>query len=168
MNCREAKAEIALLVGNDLKDAGARESLRRHVSACPECRGHYQRLKQTFRVLEQADKTETFEVRESLWPALSTRLRHRQQEQKPSRRQWWPLASFLAACLVVVAIVNTPAPQHPHAPAVDRGMMSELFPVSSDVSPEPLPDRPETTADDSDASVEKQHKPKPDQTHPGR
>ena len=168
MNCREAKAEIALLVGNDLEDAGARESLRRHVSACPECRGHYQRLKQTFKFLEQADKTETFEVRESMWPALSTRLRHRQQEQKPSRRQWWPLASFLAACIVVVAIINTPAPEHSHAPVVDRGMMSELFPVSGDVSQGPLPHRDEPTTDDSDTPAGKQNKSKPNQSHPGR
>ena len=152
MNCREARTEIALLVGNDLEDASARELLRQHVSGCPECRQYYRQMKQSFKVLEQADKSETYETRESLWPAVSQRLQHRRPEA-PSRRQWWPIATFLAACVVVVAIINAPMPQH--APGshstYDRGIMPDLFAVPQAVHPSvhPAPTtEPATTIED--------------------
>ncbi|MCA9080059.1 MAG: hypothetical protein KDA58_05840, partial [Planctomycetaceae bacterium] len=157
MNCREARTEIALLVGNDLEDASARELLRQHVSGCPECRQYYRQMKQSFKVLEQADKSETYETRESLWPAVSQRLKHRRPEA-PSRRQWWPIATFLAACVVVVAIINAPMPTHNPGthPTYDRGMMPDLFPVPQAVHPSvhPAPTTEPTSVNEEEPEQE--------------
>lgn len=139
MKCREARLEIALLVGNDLQDAAAREVLKQHVSVCPECRQHYRDLKQSLGVLEQADKPSTFEVRESLWPKVSQRLQiRRQQESAPRPKRWWPMAAVMAACVLLLVLIQ-PAPQpSPSGIPMERGM----FPMSLPGVEQP---RPETS-----------------------
>ena len=151
MKCREARQEIALLVGNDLQDAAAREVLKQHVSVCPECRQHYRDLKQSLAALEQADKPSTFEVRESLWPKVSQRLQvRRQQEAAPRPKRWWPMAAVMAACVVLLVLIQ-PAPQpSPSGVPMERGMFPMSLPNVEQPRPNPpvppsdktLPDKP--------------------------
>lgn len=144
MNCREAKTELALLVGNDLPDPADREALKRHVSTCPTCRAQYRQLKQAFSVLEQSEKECTYETRDSLWPAVSARLTKRRSEPQLNLRKWWPLGSFLAACLLVAFFLQ-PIQQHPENRPIDRGLfpsVTPLVPHDHEKPTLPAPDEP--------------------------
>ena len=110
MNCRQAKLDIALWIGEDLTDAGAREELRRHVAACPPCRTHYRRLKKTLGVLEHADREATYDAADSVWPELSRRLDQRSRRPMQGNRfnGWLPFAAMTAACLLLVVVMANP------------------------------------------------------------
>jgi hypothetical protein len=117
MNCREAKTDIALWVGEDLAVPAQREELRRHLSVCPECRSQARRLKSALRVLEAADQDRTYDAADSLWPELANRIQNRAGRDAPSSRfnGWVPLvaATAAAALLVVVLDQQPPAQQFP-------------------------------------------------------
>lgn len=108
MNCRQAKSDIALFIGDDLPDRSRREELRRHVSACPGCRKHYKRLKGTLRVLEHADREPTYDAADSVWPELSRRIEV--QSRSGGRRArfngWFPFVAMTAACVALVVTMN--------------------------------------------------------------
>lgn len=112
MNCRQAKADIALWIGEDLADRGRREELRRHVSRCAGCRQHYRRLKGTLQVLEHADREQTYDVSDSVWPELARRIE--QQSDPGSRRArfngWFPFVAMTAACVALVVVMETQGP----------------------------------------------------------
>jgi hypothetical protein len=137
MNCRQAKADIALWIGEDLPDRDRREELRRHVSACASCRQHYRRLKGTLQVLEHADREQTYDVSDSVWPALSQRIE--QQAESGLRRArfngWLPFVAMTAACVALVVVMET---QGPPAQSLDSNPLpgsvfdfGPLFPGSS-------------------------------------
>jgi hypothetical protein len=115
MNCRHARSDLALWVGRDLTDTQRREELRRHVSRCPECRSHYARLKQTLRVLENADETPTYDAAASLWPELSGRIQQRAASRGPTSRfnGWFPFVAMTAACALLVVVMETRPAQRP-------------------------------------------------------
>lgn len=108
MNCRQAKSDIALWIGDDLPDRSRREELRRHVSACPGCRKHYKRLRGTLQVLEHADREQTYDASDSVWPELSRRIEV--QSQSGGRRArfngWFPFVAMTAACVALVVTMN--------------------------------------------------------------
>jgi hypothetical protein len=103
MNCRQAKADIALWIGDDLPDRDRREELRRHVSRCAGCRKHYKRLKGTLQVLEHADREQTYDVSDSVWPELARRI---EQQSDPGAHRarfngWFPFVAMTAACVAL-------------------------------------------------------------------
>jgi hypothetical protein len=110
MNCRQAKLDIALWIGEDLTDGGAREELRRHVGACPPCRAHYRRMKKTIGVLEHADREATYESSDSVWPELAKRLDQRARRPMQGHRfnGWLPFAAMTVACLLLVFVMANP------------------------------------------------------------
>jgi hypothetical protein len=139
MNCRQAKADIALWIGDDLPDRSRREELRRHVVACPGCRKHYKRLKGTLQVLEHADREQTYDASDSVWPELSRRIeRHAHAGgRRPRFNGWFPFVAMTAACLALVVTMNPDG--SPGVPSHDGGLrrgMLELptFGRSADLS----------------------------------
>lgn len=136
MNCREAQIDIALLVGNDLEDADAREHLRQHMTSCPDCRQHYRNLKSTLPVLGQSEREPTYEVRESLWPAVSQRLQRRQQDAgQLNPRKWWLPGIFLAACVMLVVMIQPPLQHHANQLHQDKGLLPSLPVVEPHTAP---------------------------------
>ncbi len=118
MNCKQAKHDIALWAGHDLDDAFQKEAVRRHVTACPECRGHYRRMKNALTVLERAERPATYVSGDSLWPELTSRISH--AAHRPSTRQnphgltgWMPMIAMTAACCILLLVVNRQPPQQP-------------------------------------------------------
>lgn len=108
MNCRHAKMEIALCVGEDLTDADRREQLRQHLTGCRECRAHFKRLKGMFQVLEQAEEQQTYDTADSLWPSLSGRLgQPRTRRQGPRFNGWVPFSVMAAACILLMIVMQT-------------------------------------------------------------
>jgi hypothetical protein len=113
MNCRQAKADIALWIGEDLPDRSRREELRRHVSACSGCRTHYKQLKGTLQVLEHADREQTYDVSDSVWPELARRIEQQSQPgSRPARfNGWLPFVAMTAACVALVVVMETQGPR---------------------------------------------------------
>lgn len=128
MNCRQARIDLALCVGEDLPDAARRESLRQHVAQCPGCRAHYKRLRGTLQVLESSDRDRTYEVGGSLWPQLATRIRRMEESPGPSARfnGWLPFVAVTAACALLVVVIDLQAPNGgpaPHTHSVARDIL---------------------------------------------
>jgi hypothetical protein len=141
MNCRQAKREIALCVGEDLTDADRREKLRHHLTGCPECRTHYKRLKGMFHVLEQAEGQRTYDSADSLWPALVGRLgQPRSPLQGPRFNGWVPFSVMAAACVLLMIVMEMqPDPHTPIAGSVfQRDMWSTGFRIEHPGGTEPL------------------------------
>jgi hypothetical protein len=112
MNCRQAKADIALWIGEDLPDRRRREELRRHVSRCAGCRRHLKQLKGTLQVLEHADREQTYDVSDSVWPELARRIEQQSQlGSRPARfNGWLPFVAMTAACVALVVVMETQGP----------------------------------------------------------
>lgn len=56
--------------------------------------------------LERADVPATYEVQNSLWPTLSSRLIGPRAARSSEQRRWLPITSFVAACAVLVAVIT--------------------------------------------------------------
>lgn len=141
MNCRQAKTEIALCVGEDLTDANRRERLRQHLSGCPECRGHFKRLKGMFRVLEQAEEQRTYDSADSLWPNLRSRLgQPRPRLQGPRFNGWVPFSVMAAACVLLMIVMET---QPTADTVIYSGMARGVLDAGIHISPDPDPHPPE-------------------------
>lgn len=103
---------IALHLGHDESDPGDWEPVRRHVSACAECRVHYRNLKSSLAVFEQVDSESTYEVQGTLWPEVKSRLRKLPgQRQEPKPLAWAPWVSFAIACVLFLAVWIVPPHQ---------------------------------------------------------
>ena len=118
MNCKQAKAEIALWVGNDL-DESTERSLKRHLSQCLSCRKHWRRMKATLRMLQEADEVPSATEVGSLWPRLSAALSAADdQNARRSRFNGWvPALAVAAACLAMISLSNSTAPVEPQSNA---------------------------------------------------
>jgi len=128
MNCRQARIDLALCVGEDLPEAARRESLRQHVAQCPGCRAHYKRLRGTLQMLEASDRDRTYDVGGSLWPQLSNRIRRLEEAPAPPSRLngWLPFVAVTAACALLVAVIEVQSPsgsRAPSAPNVARDIL---------------------------------------------
>jgi hypothetical protein len=136
MNCRQAQQDIALLVGHDLDDPRERDDVKRHVATCPDCRRYFRRMKDTLKVLGQADAPQTYTATGSLWPVLSRRINDRRREGPRSRFNGWaPFVAMTAACLLMMFVIS-----HPQEPAPGRLMgpptaKGPVLPVMRDMSP---------------------------------
>ncbi len=105
MKCKQAKAFIALWVGNDLEQNSVGE-LERHVTVCPCCRTFWKNIEQTQQVLQQVDES-SFEPlppeSDSIWQEISQRIdRNEEQIQRERFRGGVPAMALIAACLLLL------------------------------------------------------------------
>jgi len=106
MNCKQAKTQLALLIGNDLEPCALQE-VRNHLGQCVGCRQHFERLSRALEVLQAPPRSWNPE-HESLWPKLSTRLASPAAGQKPHRLSGWaPSLAVAAACLAMFWVVSS-------------------------------------------------------------
>ncbi len=101
MNCKQAKGQLALLIGNDL-DGSAVGDIQKHLSQCAGCREHLQQLSSCLEVLQVPAAGAFRADGESLWPRISVRLASPSAGQKPHRLSGWaPTLAVAAACLAM-------------------------------------------------------------------
>jgi hypothetical protein len=106
MNCKQAKTQLALLIGNDLEPT-ALQDVRNHLGQCVGCRQHFDRLSSALEVLQAPPRSWNSE-HESLWPKLSARLASPAAGQKPHRLSGWaPSLAVAAACLTMFWVVSS-------------------------------------------------------------
>jgi hypothetical protein len=96
MNCKQAKAQLALLAGNDLEPAAC-QIIRRHLDQCDACRQHLRRLSSCLEVLQTPSQGPWNLEQESLWPQLSVRLSSGSNERPPHRLNGWAATVAVAA-----------------------------------------------------------------------
>jgi hypothetical protein len=105
MNCKQAKSQVALLIGNDLEPA-ALADVRSHLGQCVSCRQHFEKLSSCLEVLQTPPRGDNPED-ESLWPKLSVRLASPNAGQKPHRLNGWaPTLAVAAACTVMLWVAS--------------------------------------------------------------
>ncbi|QDU81159.1 hypothetical protein Pla110_28960 [Polystyrenella longa] len=107
MKTKHYQTELALLVGDDLPEADAAE-VYRHLSTCPECRGHLQKLKKS------QDRLSDYALSTSEVPSID--LRTRVQKSLPSAAQverrhrllhtWAPAATVVVACTLLFMVMG--------------------------------------------------------------
>lgn len=156
MNCRDSKVAIALHLGNDDADPASWEAARRHAATCQECRQHYKSLKRSMAVLEQSDVEETYEVNNSLWPEVETRLKALATiEKEPQWKSWGPYIPLTVACLLFLMVWINPPQESPSSHSqhkAGRGMSNPFASVIEHSRSVPHPDKAST---DRDQSAEK-------------
>lgn len=123
MNCRESKVAIALHLGHDDSDPSDWEQARRHASICDDCHQHYKNVKKSMAVLEQADVERTYDVQESLWPEIESRLSGLPgQKRDETGRSRAPFISLTVACLLFLMVwANPPQEPDPNRPHNQAG-----------------------------------------------
>ncbi len=105
MNCKQAKTQVALLIGNDLEPTALAE-VRNHLGQCAGCRQHFERLSSCLEVLQAPLRAYNAED-ESLWPKLSARLASPNAGQNPHRLSGWaPTLAVAAACTAMVWVAS--------------------------------------------------------------
>jgi len=101
MNCKQAKAQIALLAGNDLEPVATQE-IRRHLDECGGCRQQLQQLRSCLEALQAPAHDALSGEQESLWPQLSVRLAKQAPQRQPHRLNGWaPALTVAAACSIM-------------------------------------------------------------------
>lgn len=126
MNCRTARKQIALLVGDDLSQPEAAE-LMVHLRACPECAENRREMGASSGVLSACNDEPVRRDHESLWPDVRANLQVMEAYQPPRRRlaPGSVMAVAVAVCVTFAAI----APDLFHA---DRPAFSgQTMPVST-------------------------------------
>jgi predicted anti-sigma-YlaC factor YlaD len=105
MNCKQAKSQVALLIGNDLEPA-ALADVRQHLGQCGSCRQHFDQLSNCLDVLQTPPRGFGPDE-ESLWPKLSVRLASPTAGQKPHRLNGWaPSLAVAAACTAMFWVAS--------------------------------------------------------------
>ena len=130
MNCKQAKTQVALLIGNDLEPAALQE-VRNHLGQCVGCRQHFERLSSCLEVLQTPPRSWNADD-ESLWPKLSARLASPNAGQKPHRLSGWaPTLAVAAACTAMfwVASSHWSANQPVGQPAIYSGSGTSAQPI---------------------------------------
>jgi len=129
MNCKRAKTQLALLIGNDLEPVAVQE-VRKHLDECGSCREHLQRLSASLDVL-QAPVNSTWNAQsESLWPKLSVRLASQGAPSKAHRMNGWAASlSVAAACTAMFLVARHQFP-------------SESAPAQQGIQLEPVLEQP--------------------------
>jgi hypothetical protein len=120
MNCKRAKTQLALLIGNDLEPVAVQE-VRKHLDECGSCREHLQRLSASLDVL-QAPVNSTWNTQsESLWPKLSVRLASQGAPSKAHRMNGWAASlSVAAACTAMFLVARHQFPSESVSPPQER------------------------------------------------
>lgn len=125
MNCKRAKAEIALWVGGDLNDA-AEQSLRQHLGECLSCHRYWQQMKESLRFLQEPGEDSLSVLSDSVWPDLSPRLSSRETMWRRGRFNGWvPAALIAASCVVILYSAFNSSLRHQSLGSPE----GEIFPV---------------------------------------
>jgi len=111
MKCKQAKSQLALLIGNDLEPTALQE-IHQHLGQCVGCRQHFKQLSTALEVLQAAppwsSEQERTSEHESLWPRLSVRLASPVAGERPHRLNGWaPSLAVAAACLTMFWVVSS-------------------------------------------------------------
>ena len=110
MNCKQARANIALWVGHDLDEATC-HLLERHLATCPPCRDHRGRMQTGLTVLTEMKCGDTVASADSVWPAVSSRLSACDAALRAPRFNGWdPAIAVAGIFLAIVSIARTPDP----------------------------------------------------------
>lgn len=150
MNCHDAKLLMALHVGHDDTDVSEWEQVRRHAATCHDCRARYKGLKKAMSVLEEADVESTYEVPESLWPEIESRLDSVQASRNSNRTQpWVPFLSFTVACMLFL-MVAAYQPVGPNGHGDHRPTARGMGPFPAMSPQQHTPVQPEKLARDTD------------------
>lgn len=151
MNCKQAKKQVALLIGNDLEPA-ALQQVRSHLGQCVGCRQHFEQLSNCLEVLQTPARPWSSDD-QSLWPALSARLASTSAGQKPHRLSGWaPTLAVAAACTAMFWVASSHfAPNQPVGQPMIDGIQ---------VQPQPVVD-PAPSFDDEAAPARKQNRSRP-------
>jgi hypothetical protein len=136
MNCKQAKSQVALLIGNDLEPS-ALADVRGHLGQCVSCRQHFDKLSSCLEVLQAPPRGYNSED-ESLWPKLSVRLASPSAGQKPHRLSGWgPSLAVAAACTAMFWVASQHwTPTGSVEQAVPGGM---VYPASQPFRPDGSP-----------------------------
>lgn len=125
------RRQIALLAGDDL-EGEQQDEARRFVDSCPDCRGHWLRLRGCLDVLERAGKTPESGAETSLWPVIESRLQPTVVVRRSDQFNGWiPALSMAAACiaLLIAGQMDGVAPvdfaMHGH----DEARQASVFPA---------------------------------------
>lgn len=105
-----SRRQIALLAGEDLEGVPAEEA-RRSVESCPNCRGHWARVRGCLDLMERVAK-EGAEAGDgaSVWPALEARLSRPVVRGSDRFNGWVPALSMAAACIALMIAGQMEAP----------------------------------------------------------
>ena len=125
MDCKTARHQVALLVGQDLPEADAVQ-LQRHLATCPPCREQRTRLQTTFdRVLSVAESAN--DNSPGLWPAISSAIRVRGVSPGLNARQFngWVAGLAVAATLLAMVTIS----QHLPTASYDYGPDIQAQPI---------------------------------------
>lgn len=137
MNCRTARKQIALWVGNDLSQS-AIESLEHHIENCPKCQERAEALLSSSDVL-LAFNTETVRSpSDSVWDGVRQKIEEDpRREARRSGRITGGL--FLAAAMLLIAVlpdlIATPPAPSVSGYGVDEGSFAPKVILSPDYSP---------------------------------
>lgn len=134
MNCKRARLAIALSVGSDLDENGEAE-LHEHLAECGSCRVHRKDLEGTLGALHGRPDEEPLAMRDSVWPAVSSRLSPRREQRFNG---WIPAAALAASVLMMVAVMREPQPDVPVAGSYDSYQSAPVRGYHW-VMPEPAP-----------------------------
>jgi anti-sigma factor RsiW len=104
MNCRTARRQTALLVGDDLNQTEAAE-LTAHLRGCADCEAHHQELLASVDVLVACNGNPVCRDRESIWPDVRASVEIMETAQGPRRRVSSIGLIVAAACVLFVAVL---------------------------------------------------------------
>lgn len=103
MNCRRARKQIALWVGNDLSQS-AIESLELHIENCPECQERAEALLSSSDVLLAFNSQTVRSTSDSVWDGVRQQIEDDpSRERRRSARVTGGL--FLAAAMLLLAVL---------------------------------------------------------------
>lgn len=101
MNCKSARRQMALAVGEDLTPAESQE-LQNHLLGCPSCQKSWEQQRNGFAVLQCSRTREIHPKSDSVWPALATRLKERElNSPRGEFNGWFAALAVTAACVLV-------------------------------------------------------------------
>jgi len=131
MNCKRAKTEIALWVGQDL-DEHSQFALERHLAECPDCRSHRKRMQRAMNALQGEESVPAGENPSSentlsrLWPEVAVRSASFEDDRRAGRGRfngWVPATAVMAACiLLTLYVIRPPAGQSDFDPNAVAGL----------------------------------------------
>ena len=152
MNCKRARSEIALWVGNDL-DEEAEAKLEQHLAECHHCRKYLREMQASLSTLREPNHDSYRSQFDSVWPRLSTQLPSREKIRRAERfNGWLPAATVVAACLMMAtfSMMNPPGESSaPGAFASDQSALIVLpFPIVPPRQDDPLNFFPIPVGDD--------------------
>jgi hypothetical protein len=133
MNCKRAKAEIALSVGDDL-DATSKQELEQHLVICAHCRNHWMRLQSSLRILRKSDVKSDKLLSDSVWPGVSTKLASRGDASMSQFNGWLAATAVVAACVMILTLPPAQTPiewETDPQPIVPVQFVTPLEPPSS-------------------------------------